>query len=61
VLVTLGGYRAGAAPVLLINHTPTWQLEFWEQGSQSKRFLPPGKKCLYTWEHPSGFPGVVTK
>ena len=54
VLVTLAGYRPGAAPVRLINHTATWQLEVGEQGSSSKRFLAPGKKCLYTWERPSG-------
>jgi hypothetical protein len=55
VLVTLAGYKPGAAPVLLINHTATWQLEVGEVGSSSsKRALPPGKKCLYTWEQPSG-------
>jgi vacuolar protein sorting-associated protein 13A/C len=55
VLVTLAGYRPGAAPVLLINHTATWHLEVGEVGSKSsKRILAPGKKCLYTWERPSG-------
>ena len=53
-LVTLSGYKAGYAPVLLVNNTPTWDIEYGDAGSQSKKFLKPGEKVLFTWERPSG-------
>jgi len=53
-LVTLSGYKAGQAPVLLVNNTPTWTIQYGEQGSQNKKLLGPGEKVLFTWEKPSG-------
>ena len=53
-LVTLSGYKPGYAPVLLVNNTPTWDIEYGDAGSQSKKFLKPGEKVLFTWERPSG-------
>ena len=34
-LVTLSGYKAGQAPILLVNATPTWTVEFGEAGCQA--------------------------
>ena len=35
-LVTLSGYKAGQAPILLVNATPTWTVEFGEAGCQAR-------------------------
>ena len=35
-LVTLSGYKAGQAPILLVNATPTWTVEFGETGCQAR-------------------------
>ena len=53
-LVSLSGYRAGQAPILLVNATPSWTIEFGEAGSQARRYLAPGERCLFTWDRPSG-------
>eukprot|EP00092_Neocalanus_flemingeri_P033380 GFUD01036296.1.p1 GENE.GFUD01036296.1~~GFUD01036296.1.p1 ORF type:complete len:2741 (+),score=704.42 GFUD01036296.1:512-8224(+) len=53
-LVTLSGYKAGQAPVMLVNNTPTWTIQYGEQGSHNKKLLGPGEKVLFTWEKPSG-------
>ena len=53
-LVTLSGYKPGQAPVLLVNNTPTWTIQYGEQGSHNKKLLGPGEKVLFTWEKPSG-------
>ena len=53
-LVTLSGYKAGYAPVLLVNNLPTWDIEYGDQGSNNRKYLKPGEKVLFTWEKPSG-------
>jgi len=45
VLVTLGGYKPGYAPVLLVNNTIAFNIEYGEAGSESKHFLSPGILC----------------
>ena len=43
-LVTLAGYKAGFAPVLLVNSLPTWAIEYGDQGSGNRKYLQPGEK-----------------
>ena len=43
-LVTLAGYKAGFAPVLLVNSLPTWAIEYGDQGSANRKYLQPGEK-----------------
>ena len=43
-LVTLSGYKAGFAPVLLVNSLPTWAMEYGDQGSGNRKYLQPGEK-----------------
>ena len=53
-LVTLGGYKPGLAPVLLVNDTPSWTVEYGDTGSAGRKLLGPAEKVLFTWEKPSG-------
>ena len=53
-LVSLSGYKAGYAPVLLVNSLPTWDIEYGDQGSSNRKYLKPGEKVLFTWDKPSG-------
>jgi vacuolar protein sorting-associated protein 13A/C len=53
-LVSLSGYKAGQAPILLVNATPSWSVQFGERESLNRKYLAPGEKCLFTWERPSG-------
>ena len=53
-LVSLSGYRSGQAPILLVNATPSWTIEYGEAGLQDRTYLAPGMRCLFTWKRPSG-------
>ncbi|XP_075454841.1 intermembrane lipid transfer protein VPS13A isoform X2 [Ascaphus truei] len=53
-LVTFSDYHVGAAPFLLINHTKSETIEFYQSSVQVDRdSLPPGKAVFYTWEDPT--------
>jgi len=58
-LITLSSYRTGQAPVLLVNNTPTWTIEYGEEGSGNKKYLGPSEKVLFTWEKPSGSRNLI--
>ena len=40
--MTLGGYKPGYAPVLLVNNTATYHIEYGEAGSDTLHTLFPG-------------------
>ena len=52
--MTLSGYKAGYAPVMLVNNLPTWDIEYGDTGTNNRKYLKPGEKVLFTWEKPSG-------
>uniref|UniRef100_A0A8C5MNH3 Vacuolar protein sorting 13 homolog A n=1 Tax=Leptobrachium leishanense TaxID=445787 RepID=A0A8C5MNH3_9ANUR len=53
-VVTFSNYHKGAAPFLLINHTNSETIEFFQSSQNGyKDTLPPGKAVLFAWEDPT--------
>ncbi|KAM4808096.1 intermembrane lipid transfer protein VPS13A [Rhinophrynus dorsalis] len=52
--ITFSDYHTGAAPFLIINHTKSEIIQFYQSSVSGERdSLPPGKAVLYTWEDPT--------
>ena len=60
-LVTLAGYKAGYAPVLLVNSLPSWTIEYGDQASGNRKRLEPGEKVseCQTLSSPSPKPSML--
>ncbi|XP_053322855.1 intermembrane lipid transfer protein VPS13A isoform X2 [Spea bombifrons] len=53
-VINFSDYHKGAAPFLLINHTNSETLEFYQSSVNGETdSLPPGKAMLYAWEDPT--------
>ncbi|XP_035538229.1 vacuolar protein sorting-associated protein 13C [Morone saxatilis] len=46
-------YYEGAAPALLLNHTPWVTISYWQSGSASVHQLKPGEARRFVWDDPA--------
>ncbi|XP_062998550.1 intermembrane lipid transfer protein VPS13C isoform X2 [Elgaria multicarinata webbii] len=53
-VITFSNYHEGAAPALIINHTPWVALKYKQSGSQEERELKPREVRLFSWADPTG-------
>ncbi|XP_037689727.1 vacuolar protein sorting-associated protein 13C isoform X2 [Choloepus didactylus] len=53
-VITFSDYHEGAAPALIINHTPWDILTYKQSGSQEEVVLLPKQVRLFAWENPTG-------
>uniref|UniRef100_A0A803T771 Vacuolar protein sorting 13 homolog C n=1 Tax=Anolis carolinensis TaxID=28377 RepID=A0A803T771_ANOCA len=54
VVITFSDYHEGAAPALIINHTPWVALKYKQSGCQEEVELKPREVCLFAWADPTG-------
>ncbi|XP_078536950.1 intermembrane lipid transfer protein VPS13C isoform X2 [Lissotriton helveticus] len=54
VMITFSDYYEGAAPALIINHTPGAVLQYNQSGSPNEKQLSPGEVRLFAWADPTG-------
>ncbi|KAF7241590.1 Vacuolar protein sorting-associated protein 13C, partial [Varanus komodoensis] len=53
-VISFSDYHEGAAPALIINHTPWCALKYKQSGSQAETELKPREVKLFTWMDPTG-------
>ncbi|XP_049573506.1 intermembrane lipid transfer protein VPS13C isoform X3 [Syngnathus scovelli] len=53
-VVGLGDYYEGAAPALLLNHTPKVDISYKQSGCCHVHQLKPGEARRFTWDEPTG-------
>ncbi|XP_042328008.1 LOW QUALITY PROTEIN: vacuolar protein sorting-associated protein 13C [Sceloporus undulatus] len=53
-VITFSDYHEGAAPALIINHTPWVTLKYKQSGSQEEMELKPREVRLFAWADPTG-------
>ncbi|XP_061451865.1 intermembrane lipid transfer protein VPS13C isoform X2 [Rhineura floridana] len=53
-VVNFSDYHEGAAPALIINHTPWVTLKYKQSGSQEEMELKPREMRLFAWADPTG-------
>ncbi|XP_067327336.1 intermembrane lipid transfer protein VPS13C isoform X1 [Anolis sagrei] len=54
IVITFSDYHEGAAPALIINHTPWVALKYKQSGSQEEVELKPREVRLFAWADPTG-------
>ncbi|XP_029431385.1 vacuolar protein sorting-associated protein 13C isoform X2 [Rhinatrema bivittatum] len=54
IVITFSDYYEGAAPALIINHTPWANLKFNQSGSEEEMELKPQEVRLFAWADPTG-------
>ncbi|KAK1874874.1 Vacuolar protein sorting-associated protein 13C [Dissostichus eleginoides] len=53
-IISFNEYYEGAAPALLLNHTPWVSIRYKQSGSAGVQDLNPGEARLFVWDDPSG-------
>ncbi|XP_006275410.2 intermembrane lipid transfer protein VPS13C isoform X1 [Alligator mississippiensis] len=53
-VISFSDYHEGAAPALIINHTPWDNLIYSQSGLQDAMHLKPKEVCLFAWADPTG-------
>nr|XP_020640413.1 vacuolar protein sorting-associated protein 13C isoform X1 [Pogona vitticeps] len=53
-MITFSDYHEGAAPALIINHTPWITLKYKQSGSEEEMELKPREVRLFAWADPTG-------
>ncbi|XP_035388992.1 vacuolar protein sorting-associated protein 13C isoform X4 [Electrophorus electricus] len=53
-VVSFSDYYEGAAPALLVNHTPWVTISVRQSGCETSRELNPGESLLFAWNDPAG-------
>ncbi|XP_067348723.1 intermembrane lipid transfer protein VPS13C isoform X2 [Channa argus] len=53
-IIRFSDYYEGAAPALLVNHTPWAEISYRQRGSAAVHELKPGEARLFTWDDPAG-------
>ncbi|KAJ7311290.1 hypothetical protein JRQ81_006906 [Phrynocephalus forsythii] len=53
-MITFSDYHEGAAPALIINHTPCITLKYKQSGSEEEVELKPREVRLFAWADPTG-------
>ncbi|KAK5914777.1 hypothetical protein CesoFtcFv8_000431 [Champsocephalus esox] len=54
IIISFNEYYEGAAPALLLNHTPWVSIRYKQSGSTGVQDLKPGEARLFAWDDPSG-------
>ncbi|NXK87404.1 VP13C protein, partial [Formicarius rufipectus] len=52
-LISFSDYHEGAAPALIVNHTPYDSLKYKQSGLQDEMELKPRQVCLFAWTDPT--------
>ncbi|XP_029702157.1 vacuolar protein sorting-associated protein 13C isoform X2 [Takifugu rubripes] len=53
-VIGFSDYYEGAAPALLVNHTPSVTVNYRQSGSNVAHELKPGEARLFAWDNPAG-------
>ncbi|XP_077329347.1 intermembrane lipid transfer protein VPS13C isoform X3 [Lithobates pipiens] len=54
IVIRFSEYYEGAAPALIMNHTPRAKLTYGQSGTEEEKELCPGEARLFAWEDPTG-------
>ncbi|KAM5127215.1 LOW QUALITY PROTEIN: intermembrane lipid transfer protein VPS13C-like, partial [Mantella aurantiaca] len=54
IVIRFSEYYEGAAPALIMNHTPRANLTYGQSGIEKEKELRPGEARLFAWEDPTG-------
>uniref|UniRef100_A0A8C5P9K6 Vacuolar protein sorting 13 homolog C n=1 Tax=Leptobrachium leishanense TaxID=445787 RepID=A0A8C5P9K6_9ANUR len=54
IVIKFSDYYEGAAPALIMNHTPRAVLTYMQTGANQEMQLGPGQARLFAWEDPTG-------
>ncbi|XP_053128095.1 intermembrane lipid transfer protein VPS13C isoform X2 [Hemicordylus capensis] len=58
-VISFSDYHEGAAPALIVNHTPWETLRYQQSGVQEQRELKPREVRLFAWADPTGVKKLV--
>ncbi|XP_042338979.1 vacuolar protein sorting-associated protein 13C-like, partial [Plectropomus leopardus] len=53
-VISFSDYYDGAAPALLLNHTPWVTISYSQSGSTTMHQLKPGEARRFAWDDPAG-------
>ncbi|XP_069836922.1 intermembrane lipid transfer protein VPS13C isoform X1 [Dendropsophus ebraccatus] len=54
IVIKFSDYYEGAAPALIMNHTPRTKLTYSQSGTEEEKVLLPGETRLFAWADPTG-------
>ncbi|CAH2273272.1 Hypothetical predicted protein [Pelobates cultripes] len=61
IVIKFSEYYEGAAPALIMNHTPRAKLTYMQSGTEKEQEIGPGQARLFAWEDPTGIKKLTWK